>query len=287
MKQYYYPKIYKWLSIVAMLFFGSLSIIGIGLIIFDYSNISELFIFIPIILFLFSFAYMGYEFFQRCDDIITVEDSGIHVVDKDASEHSVYWNDIYTVQERAILQCMDLKNRSGDTLLKIDYQLVGFDELCEIILSKVNHSNNSRLKNNFVSSWLIRGVFIVPAVLFSGGIIGSFVSNQFSAMWGFAGFVLFSIIGYLWVVKRIIVEENSITINNFFKGKTIKYSDINDVILKNDRDGKGNLISTVFLFISDKKPIKIAGIQGGSLAVYESIKTAWEKERLSNINEKK
>lgn len=117
---------------------------------------------------------------------------------------------------------MDLKNKFGDTILKIDYQLVGFDELRKIILSKVKHLDKLRLANNFISSWYNRGIL----------------------------------------------------------------SDIKDVVLKNDKDSKGNLISTVFLEFDDRKPVKISGMQGGSLVVYESIKIAWEKNQRISANKK-
>jgi hypothetical protein len=283
MKEFYYPKYYKWLSIASMLLFGSLSLAGIGSVIFDNkNNINQLSIFIPISLFLMVFAYIGYEFFRRCCDIITVDDSAIHRFNKNNLKN-VYWSDIYSIRERSLSQRMDLLDKFGNTLLKLDYQLIEFDSLCEIILSKVRHEKNANFKKAFVSSWLIRGIFIISATLFSCGIIGSYISGQFKAMWYFVGFVLFSIFGYLWEVKRITINEKSITIKTFFKRKIINFRDINNIILKNDKDGKGNLISTVFLVFSHKKPLKIAGMHEGIFIVYESIKAAWEKDRKRKI----
>ncbi|MBI9091836.1 MAG: hypothetical protein JEZ12_21705 [Desulfobacterium sp.] len=286
MKQFHYPKFYRWLSVVAVLLFGSLSIIGTGFVLYEYKNVSKVLIFLPVSLFLSMFTHIVYDFFRRRNDTIMVDDSAIHVIGKDDSKHSIHWNDIYTIHERPLSQRMDLRNRFEETLLKIDYQLVGFDNLCQIILSKKSDSNNPNLENNFVSSWFIRGLFIASVVFFGSGAIASFVDDQFDTMWGFAGFVLLSIIGYSWEVKRITVDENSVTIKSFFKRRTYRYSDIIDVNLKNDNDGKGNLISTVFLFFGDKEPVKVAGIQGGIFAVYESIKSAWEKDRQIFTNEK-
>ena len=279
MNEFYYPRKYKWFSIVAILFFGALSIISFVTSIMDYENISDVAVFIPSSLFFLIFVYMGYEFLCRCNDIITLDDSGIHIFYKNDSKQTINWNDIYEVRERSQLQRIDLLNRFGDTLLKIDYQLAGFDMLCETILSKSRYTQNVKQKRAFISSWLIRGIFIVSAIFSGCAIVGSYTSGQFNAMCGFTGFLLLCGFGYLWEVKRIRVDENEISIHSFFKKRTIKYTDISDVVLKSDKDGKGNLISTVYLVLDHDKPVKFAGVQGGSLALYESIKSAWQKNR--------
>lgn len=286
MSEFRYPKIYKYFSVVGILFF--IVCIAIGFfIIFDEAKLSVLIIFLLITILFALLAYAAYDFFKRSDDVFKATDSGIFLSTRENNDRLVAWHEVSNIKERNILlQRLDLINHNGVIILKIDYFLKNFDLLLDHILSRLNLSNIfSQKQKYFKSSWYVRGIFIIGAIAFSFAVVGSAISNQYDATLIFMGLIIFSIVGYLWEVKNISIEDEYLLIASFFKKKKIPYNELKDIILKNEKDTKGNLSLALLLMLDRGKPIKINYIQDGILPLFASLHSTWTdyKEHKNNF----
>src|SRR5690606_10847546 len=61
----------------------------------------------------------------------TVEERGLVRVDPDGGRALLPWDRIERLRQRPFLQCLDVLDRNGDVIARLEYQLDGFDELVE------------------------------------------------------------------------------------------------------------------------------------------------------------
>lgn len=278
MQRFQYPRFFKWLALFGIVLFGSMAAVSVVVAVYDQKNFASLILLSMSAAFLIFIGTCCYEFFRRANDVFSINESGLSLQSNRGSCF-IPWSGIGRIKSRELLQRVELYSQAGQRILTLDYQLNGFDHLRNVILAKIGQSDPDQ-KKEFTSSWYLRGAFVVSMAVSSLAAIGSGVSGQKGPMVGFIGFVVFGLFGYLWEVKRIIIGQDEVQIRSALKSKTIAFSDISDIDLQNEKDGKGNLVATVFIRRGNEKPIKLAGIMGGPIPLYNSLHKEWSRYQL-------
>jgi hypothetical protein len=275
-KLYRFPRSLKNMMIVAFIFFIIMLVSGLALPIIDPKNSN-----VPTVTLVFSvftaFAYFTWRILKIMYDIIAVNPSGISCLAKYNESVAMNWGEITSIKAHDVLQHLVLSDATGTKSIKLEYQLMDFEELRELVQKRTFHLNNSASQQKvFTRVYYITIIFVFGAVFFAYCAVEGFRSNQNNA-----GYILlvFSILQAgiaLFDTRKVVVEEQAIRICYVFWTKIVPYSKITDIFMKNINDGK-NEVATVIIKRSGSKDIKLSLFRGGSLALYNSIRTAWTK----------
>jgi hypothetical protein len=91
------------------------------------------------VLFFGVLAWLSFRIAKRLpQSSVSVDEDGIWPTHLTREKSLVRWKDVHSAKERLYLQRMDLLNASGAVLIKIEYQLTGFEQLRALLVEKVS-----------------------------------------------------------------------------------------------------------------------------------------------------
>src|SRR5688572_30043892 len=96
---------------------------------------------------------------------ITIDSEGLWPSHKSKENGLVRWGSITDVQEHPTLQRLDVTNATGDILLRIEYQLMGFDRLRHLIIDNLPSIKHSLINPVTFSKPMIYHIFNVAALI--------------------------------------------------------------------------------------------------------------------------
>jgi hypothetical protein len=171
-------------------------------------------------------------------------------------------------------------NRSGDRKINLEYQLENFDYLREIILERArNRTTSGSVPVVFYRpSWILIpfvgiGLFFgwLAYVLFRG-------SKQPEA-WVALGFAL--LVAFILLIQPVAIRilDDRVIFQYVCWRKSIGFDKISRVTLQNVCGSHDARIPTVIIERINGRPIKVAGLHGGSIGVYEALLSVWKKSR--------
>jgi len=280
MASFSYPRFYKWLSFFGILFFGSLAASLVWHLLENHKSVVSTCVILAVELLLVLLIFSSYDFFRRSNDKFFLEESGIHITSRDGNRF-VGWNEISQIKSHDILQRIELCGRNGERIVTIDYQLAGFDDLRNELLSKINKS--SKFNQKVFHPSIFQRVFILLCITFlTITVVYYWYSHEILnkvarfGMYMCAIVDIYLIIGYLIGIKHILIEQDSVKVRCILRSTVIPFLDISDILLRNVADGEGDTIATVVIETKAKKAIRLSWIRGGSVCLYKSLYNAWQ-----------
>lgn len=193
-------------------------------------------------------------------DIVT-DDEGIWYKHLGKEQGFIPWRDISKIKERAYMQCLDLLDSNGDLLLKVEYQLLGFEILRGIIFEKVNHSGPELSRKEFKKGALYHIYQISGALVFL--VLGLYVGADGAPILGYGAMslmVAFIVYEYLTTAYGIRISADSFEVLYPIGNRLIGHADVSEMGIV-DEFHKGSRLPEVWIVsLKAKKPFKLKNL---------------------------
>ena len=203
---------------------------------------------------------------------VSVDPDGLWPAHVPKENGLVPWQSIAAVAERPFLQRLDGKNARGEVVLKVEYQLRGFEQLRALIAAALPSGGPAlRLPATFSKS--IRYHIFYIAGLAGFTLLGLSVSAD-NPWLGYAGMGLVVALAgheYLTTVCAIEVGSARIKVRYPLKQREFAYADIESVQM-DDVFVKGSRHPEVVVFLTrERKPIKLNRLGASTAALSQII----------------
>jgi len=209
---------------------------------------------------------------------VVIDDDGIWYKHLGKDQGLVAWENIYKVKERAYLQCLDILGVNGDKLLRVEYQLNGFETLRNTLNEKISKEGSEFKRSSFSKGPLYHIFYLVSVVGFSA--LGLYVGTNDNPLLGYGAMsvlVIFIIYEYFVTATGIRLANNSFEITYPVAKRNIPLSGIEDIQIT-DEFHKGNRIPEVWVISKmAKKPFKLKQLGVDSNILYNVLRKATRK----------
>ncbi|MGF1733673.1 hypothetical protein [Photobacterium kasasachensis] len=204
---------------------------------------------------------------------IVIDDDGIWYKHLGKQRGLILWQEISKIKERELSQCLYLLDYNGTKLLRVEYQLIGFEDLRYIISEKV-YTKSSELDFSKCTKSTNYHLFNFIIVIFFST-LGLYVGADGNYLLGYGGVSIVVIITiYDYIVTATGVEINNGYIEVFYPlgNKSISFSDITGVHIV-DEFQNGNRIPEVWVLTRlSKKPFKLKKLGVDSNRLFAAIR---------------
>ena len=205
---------------------------------------------------------------------IRIDADGIWPAHKNREQHLIPWQAIADVRERGVLQRMELLGINGEVLLRIDYQLAGFEELRDRLVERIELDHCDNLPARFAKP-LGHHLFYGSCLVFFGG-LGGFAGQE-SPIFGWAFIaIMFAATGYQYLAPpwRLSLDANGWTAGYVLWSRHLGHEDIAAVEL-GDTFYRSVRHPEVRVFLKNaRSPIKLRGLGVSAVRLYKTL-TKW------------
>jgi hypothetical protein len=278
-REFSYPQTFKWgvtfVIIVLLIFSG----VGVLLLFVFFQHIPDLirhFLLAAALLPLLLLRYL-YNVQVRLKEKILVDDNAIVYRKANGDTTTLPWGQIGRISEYPFQQRLTVHDYSETITIPIEYQLEGFDQLRDRILSQARHLHNMAQEQTMFHPHRLKvqGSFLA-ALLFLGSLYyhlrGFPITSEsvsFSLFWG--GIILM-LINNPWSVR---VESDHVVIRYPLYRRTVFFRDIRSIHMINEIKNY-NARSVVEVILQNNKKIRLAYLKEGSIALYRSLHGVWK-----------
>lgn len=193
-------------------------------------------------------------------DIVTDEE-GVWYKHLGKEQGLTPWGNISKVKERAYMQRLDLIDLSGGLLLKVEYQLLGFEILRSIIFENIDNESPDLSRKEFKKGILYHVFQISGVLVFSA--LGIYVGADGNPILGYGAMSLmitFIIYEYLTTAYGIRVRADSFEVLYPIGSRLIDCSDVSEMGIV-DEFHKGSRLPEVWIVsLKVKKPFKLKNL---------------------------
>lgn len=215
---------------------------------------------------------------ERCP--VSIDDEGIWLDHLGKADGLVRWQQIHTLKERRYGQRLELFGENGNSLVKLEYQLEGFEDLREIVLAKIRRrSIDIECPAVFKKPVSYHVFYLVFAVGITA--LAYFVSQTtlVVGLLSFAVVILMAGLEYLGTVAALTINAQTIELRYPLRTMSLDIADVKsirliDLLVKSARHPEVNIDTNTL-----KKPIRLRqlGIDASSL---HDILNRWKSARL-------
>lgn len=206
---------------------------------------------------------------------VAADDDGVWYMHIGKDKGLIAWEKIHRVKERRYMQRLDLLGADNQELLKVEYQLLGFEMLRDVLNERASVQNAALDQSKFFKGLLYHLFYLTCVVGFTA--LGLYVGAGGNPLLGYGAMsvlVVFIIYEYLVTATGVQVTGNSIMVAYPFTKRNIPLKDIEDVVIA-DEFHKGNRIPEVWIITNNaKKPYKLKQLGSDSNLVYKTLKRA-------------
>jgi hypothetical protein len=200
---------------------------------------------------------------------VSVDEDGIWPTHQTKEQSLIQWRDVHSTKERAYLQRLDLLDTNGNVLMKIEYQLTGFEMLRALLVEKVSSPPQSIASNSFRrrSSYHLFNI---------GGIAGfsalGIYSGSFNPILGYgvmAILVALIVHEYVTTVSGLDVLSDRLRFTFPLKALEVFRAEVEAVRI-GDTFNQGARHPEVGVFVRGKsKPFRLAGMGIGAVPLHQ------------------
>ena len=162
---------------------------------------------------------------------VTIDDDGIWPAHLSKETELIHWQDVSNIQARSLMQCLDLKNREGVTLIKLEYKLAEFDKLHSILEKNTEIYTRQPITPATFSKALSYHLFYaIGLIVFS--ILGWYAykdSHHILVLLLIVVVIISFVYEYLERPVRVTVSKDNLIIKYPFISYTYSYSEITSV----------------------------------------------------------
>ncbi len=192
--------------------------------------------------------------FPYCD--LVVDEDGIWYKHLGKEKGMVPWERISKIRERVYLRCLDLLDSKGKKLIRVEYQLIGFELLRNILIERVHAIRSEFLRRNF-SKGMLYHLFNV-GIIFGFAGLGLFIGTNDYPILGYGIMSILVVIvihGYAVTATGIEIQNGALEISRPIGKKVILFSDITDIRIS-DTCAKGICVPEVWIIsCKSNKPV--------------------------------
>lgn len=206
---------------------------------------------------------------------IVIDDDGIWHKHLEKSQGIIPWERIAKIKERAYLQRLNILAANGDVLLRVEYQLVGFEDLRDILNEKVIASRDELKCFSFSKGPFYHAFYLVKIIgLFALGLYLGANGNPLLGYGGMSAAVIFITCQYLMTAARINLTNNALEIIYPINKKNVHFSEIKSIkIIDKFRDG--SRIPEIWIISKkSKSPFKLKELGVDSNVLYKALRRA-------------
>lgn len=209
---------------------------------------------------------------------VTIDTDGIWPSHKEKKEALVRWQEITNIKERPVRQRLDLIDRKGTPLLRIEYQLSNFDKLRAQLLERINIKKYQYLPMSFSKKRIYHLFYFSCGLGFAW--LGWYVGQE-NPLFGYGGmaFVVFMLgYEYLTTAWSLSLDHHGWTVRYPILSRYIKYADIITVNVS-DTLIKGARHPEVHVLVKNiSKPIKFKALGIDAVLLYKILTGIIEKK---------
>tara|TARA_R110002167_G_scaffold54498_1_gene155283 strand:- start:25492 stop:26331 length:840 start_codon:yes stop_codon:yes gene_type:complete len=213
---------------------------------------------------------------------VVADDDGLWLKHTDKENGLIPWGDVASLKERATRQCLDVLNSNGERLIRIEYQLNGFEHLRSLLTNNLskNQAESSHASDTNSNRVFGKGVgyhvFYVCAVV--GFLaLGWYVGSEDNVLLGYVAMpvlVLVVIGEYFLTPFKVLIDDSHITISYPHKHKKLLFANI-EAIEMTDSFEKGSRIPEVHVFMyNTKKPYKLKQLGANANVLFAALDDA-------------
>ena len=215
---------------------------------------------------------------------VALDDDGIWPMSAGKRDGLIEWTEITQVKERTSKQRLELLDHSGHILLKVDFTLAEFEHLRELLIEKVSSDNTRtepRAKTTTESSRLSENSSYhrdqLIGALFFGAFLIYFVLTDAALLMCIIVFALIVLFLYQYMVSptAINIRANHFEIDYPFTKRSVRFSDITDIIIRDIFSNKGRRTTEVCIVSKNaKKPFGLGKIGDDSIMLLHTLSKA-------------
>lgn len=209
---------------------------------------------------------------------VSVDDDGLWPAHLSKETQLVRWGDVHSLRERVYLQRLDLLDSEGRILLKVEYQLVGFEALRALLIEKtIRRSTQVPVSTKFTKRFTYH-------VFTHGGIVGfsliGWYVGTFNPWLGYGGIALLVTLivhEYLTTVSGIQMFRDRLRIAFPYRSEEHFREQI-EAIQMGDFYNQGARHPEVVVFIRGKdKPIRLYGLGVDAVNLHRTLEQ-WKQD---------
>jgi len=204
---------------------------------------------------------------------ITADTEGLWYSHLSKENGLITWLTIVDIKERPTLQRLDLIGEDGLPLMKVEYQLSGFENLRVLLGKKVLVKNRISLPATF-SSGVLTHYFNIGAILgfsYLGWYVATEENNPLIGYGGMSILVGLILYEYLTMVWKLELLQSGLVVRFPLSSRTVGYDEISSIEL-NDTFHKGVRHPEVLVNILGNKKLKLKGLKVDSTELYAILK---------------
>ncbi len=206
---------------------------------------------------------------------VAVDDDGIWYIHAGKDQGLIHWQQITKVKERVHLQCLDLLDCDGRKLLRVEYQLTGFEILRALINDNMSYSISQLKQSTFSKNPLHHWFYWAGILGFSA--LGFYFGSEGNPLLGFGGMsfvVAFTIYEYIVTATGINVVNGNFVIAYPFTKRSVPFSEVEDILIADDFDNGKRMPEVWIISKHAKKPFKLKGLRVESNVLCKALRTA-------------
>lgn len=267
-----------WIALVGTIFLVGVFILTAIVGITGHNN-RVLFVAMALLPFYGAIGFFGFRSFHRLRDSIAVSPKGVWYLPKKGVATYIAWQDVATVKADDVGQRLVLLDTSGTRKIRLEYQLGNFAQLRDYVMSHADAAiHRVPAGNVFHRTWINKGGFCVLATPFVFFAWKSHTQGApLKSVLPFVGVAAFFLVGILRDPTTIEITSEGLEIKYPVWKKTIPFSSITAVTLKDvdDPRGDGNVWAAVIIARKHARSIKLYRFREGSIALHEALESAW------------
>ena len=273
------------LSYFGVFLFGAFAIGSVGIAVIEYIDYPEnkgaIVLYLLMTLIFLGFAYAAFRVIREIKRApVTVDEDGIWRTYLGKAQGLIAWSEVNSIKEKQYGQRLELHSESGKTLIKLEYQLEGFEDLRHIVVSKTR-----RPETKFECPAIFKkpARYHVLATMFNIAVVVlSYFAGKNNLALGLLLFVVVVVLGslgYLTTVSEIKLNHRTLKIRYPLRSRTfdrmeVASIDLVDRIVKQARHPEVTITTT-----SGDKPIRLAELGPDASSLYDVL-DRWRNEQL-------
>lgn len=226
-----------------------------------------------------AFALLAGGSIRKSWDRVAVDDAGIWYLPHKASPVLLRWEEIASVEAREIgMQRLMLSDASGFKKIKLEYHLENFDKLCDIVLTRTATLRaQTPTRSIFNRNYVNRGFWLFGLVFFAGCALLALRSGQTKAALGLVIFAAIYLYDLMREPSKITISPQSFRIDYLGWYRVVPFDTVTNIELVTVRDL--DVSAAVLIENTKSRAFTLMGFQGGSVALYDSLRAAWLASR--------
>lgn len=215
------------------------------------------------------------RWFGRLRDSVAVSPEGIWYLPRKRESIFIAWRDVADVRAQDTQQRLVLVDATGETRIRLEYQLDDFGRLRDYVL---DHTVATRLRQPTTSvfhrTWINKCVLLCGALPLLLSAWLSFHQGQPMPSLLFVGFAGLLLVALMRDPTRVVITKKGVLIEYPGWKRTIPFDAISGIVLTDQQD-RGNVWAAVVIERRQEAPLKLFRFREGSIALREALDSAW------------